>query len=112
MQHAVAKVVVNLHFGILGEFKGVCVERAISQSGENHRQAIADYIIQIHQIAFSIFVRQTDKTSTFGYGKGYERVVECFLTIGLHLHSQVNVFVGFVGQLFYGRKPDGTYKTA
>ena len=112
LQHAVAQVIVYLHFRILCKLERIRLEKDIVQPGEYHRQAVADYIVQIHQIAPAFLIRQTHKTPALGYGKRNQCIIKTFPTFGLHLDSQIDVLIRFIRQLPDCRKPYRTDKTA
>ena len=112
MQHAVTEVIVYLHLRILGKLKSIRLKSLVIQAGENHRQAIAYHIIQIHQETFSLLIRKTYKTTALSNRKRYQCIIETFLSGSLHLDTQVDILIRLIGQLLNGREPHRTDKTA
>ena len=112
LQESVAQVVVNLHLGILGELEGVGLEVRVVHAAEYHGQAEADDVVQIHQVALPVLVRQVDEASADGHGHLNKGILGRLLALGVHLHGQVDVVVGSLGQFLYGGEPDGVDEAA
>ena len=113
LQGSGTQVIVDFHFSIAGKLKRVCLEIRIAESLEHKRKAAADHVFQIHQIALSVCIRQTDETSAQGNRNLQISIVRCrFFTLTHHLYGQIDAFIGFAVQQFHGREPYGYKRTA
>ena len=106
MKYTRTQVAVYLHFGIFGEFEGIGFIIRIVHTYEDHRQAVADDVIQEHQIRFTVRIRQTDETSELVGGKFDDGIISYFhfslAVFALQADGQVDVFVGLVVRLAGG----------
>ena len=78
LQHTVAQVIVDFHFRITGKLEGISLEVCIVLTAENKRQAASDDIIQISQIALSVFVVEAHKASADRYREFQKGIFRLF----------------------------------
>ena len=112
LEHAVTQVVVNLHLGVLGELEGIGLVVRIVHPAEYHGQAEADDVVQIHQIALPLLVRQVDEASAHGHRQLDKGIIGRLARPGMQLHGQKDVVVGRLRQFMHGRQPHGVDKAA
>ena len=106
LEHARAQVVVYLHLGIAGKLEGVGLISRVAQSFEDEGQAVAHGVVQIHQVALPLVVRQAHEASALGDGQFQEGIVRHRLRfVARHLHGQVDVLVVLIVEHLDGREP-------
>ena len=100
LEHTCTQITVYLHFGVFGELESVSFIVRIIHAYEDHRQAVADNVVQKHQIGFAFRIRQADEASELGGGEPDDGIIFHFyfsLTVfAQQADGKVDVFIGLV----------------
>ena len=108
LENAAALVIVYLHLGIAGELEGIGAEGGKSVALEDLGQTAAHRIVNIHDIAFPLLVRQADESPATVHRETEIGIVVYGLsplvdTAGLD--CQIYLLVGLVIQMTHGTQP-------
>ena len=79
---------------------------------ENHRQTETNDIIQIHQIASPLLVRQVNEPATHSHRQLDKRILRRLAPLRMQLDCQEYIIIRSLSQFLYSRQPNRVRKSA